>query len=300
MSRRVILACQSKIVTIPVTKLLPLKKLSPSLTSGRKYLCIAASIREIGVIEPLIIHPQQGTEGTYILLDGHIRLHVLKEMGNTDVDCLVAHDDEAFTYNHKVNHLSPIQEHFMILKAITNGVSEKRIAEALNVNIASIRKKRDLLQGICSEAVELLKSYPARSETIREMRRVKPIRQIEMAEMMKSFNNFTSGYAKCMVAATSDELLVDAKKSKKAYGLSPEDLTRIEREMEGLNQDFKAIEETHGKTVLDLTVVASYLKKLLENTRVSRYLSSNYPEILAEFQNLVKTRTLAEAAEASS
>ena len=133
-------------------------------------------------------------------------------MGHTDVDCLVAHDDEAFTCNHKVNHLSPIQEHFMIIKAITNGVSEKRIAEALNVNIASIRKKRDLLQGICSEAGELLKSYPARSETIREMRRVKPIRQIEMAEMMKSFNNFTSGYAKCLVAATSDELLVDAKK----------------------------------------------------------------------------------------
>jgi len=69
--------------------------------------------------------------------------------------------------------------------------------------------------------------------------------------------------------------------------------------MEGLNQDFKAIEEPHGKTVLDLTVVGSYLRKLLDNTRVVRYLSSNYPEILAEFQNLVKTRTLAEAAEAS-
>lgn len=300
MNRHVILACQSEIVTIPVTKLLPLKKLSASLTSGRKYLCIAASIREIGVIEPLIVYPQQRTEGIYILLDGHIRLHVLKEMGHRDVDCLIAHDDEAFTYNHKVNRLSPIQEHFMILKAISSGVSEKRIAEALHVNIASIRKKRDLLEGVCPEAVELLKNYPARSQAIREMRRVKPIRQIEMAEMMKTFNNFTSGYAKCLVAATSEELLIDAKKSKHAYGLSLEDLTRIEREMESLNQDFKSIEETHGKTVLDLTVVLSYLKKLLENSRVSRYLSTNYPEIFIEFQNLVKTRTLVEATEASS
>ncbi len=34
---------------------------------------------------------------------------------------LVSTDDEAFTYNHKVNQLQPIQEHFMILRAIKNG-----------------------------------------------------------------------------------------------------------------------------------------------------------------------------------
>jgi 16S rRNA G1207 methylase RsmC len=34
------------------------------------------------------------------------------------------------------------------LKAIKSGVSEARIAETLNVNIASIREKRDLLQEV--------------------------------------------------------------------------------------------------------------------------------------------------------
>jgi ParB-like chromosome segregation protein Spo0J len=35
----------------------------------------------------------------YLLLDGHIRLEMLKEIGETQVRCLVATDDEAFTYN---------------------------------------------------------------------------------------------------------------------------------------------------------------------------------------------------------
>lgn len=46
----------------------------------------------------------------------------------------------------------------MILKAIKSGVSEERIAKVLNVDVASIRQKRDLLEGICKEAAEILKT----------------------------------------------------------------------------------------------------------------------------------------------
>ena len=45
----------------------------------------------------------------------------------------------------------------MILKAIERGVSEERIAKALNVDVESIRRKRRLLDGICTEAAEILK-----------------------------------------------------------------------------------------------------------------------------------------------
>ena len=45
----------------------------------------------------------------------------------------------------------------MILKAIERGVSEDRIAAVLDVDVARIRIKRDLLNGIAPEATELLK-----------------------------------------------------------------------------------------------------------------------------------------------
>ena len=66
----------------------------------------------------------------------------------------------------------------------------------------------------------------------------------------------------------------------------------MEREMESLSQDFRLIEESHGRNVLNLVLVVGYLKKLLDNARVVRYLSQHHGEILAEFQKIVETKRL--------
>lgn len=299
MNRNVTLACKPEISTIPVASILPLKQLTASVKKTRKYQCIAASIREIGIIEPLVVFPQPDQQSLYMLLDGHIRLQIIKEESQDTVECLVATDDEAFTYNHKVNRLSAIQEHFMIRRAIKKGASEERIAKSLNVDVASIRKKRDLLEGICPEAVELLKEKRIGSGAIREMRKVKPLRQIEMAELMIASWNFSVAYAKCLLAATPQHQLIDDEQQKEIRGLSSDDIARIEHEMEGLERDFKTIEESHGKNVLNLVIVVGYLKKLLDNARVLRFLSRSHPEILTEFQKLVETRNLADEPPAS-
>ncbi len=155
------LACEPEIITIPVSSILPLKKLWPGTRASEKYKQIVASIQEVGIIEPLVVYPHAGGSEQYILLDGFVRLDILKELGEEKVECIVALDDEAYTYNHKVSQLSAIQEHFMILEAIRRGASEDRIAKALNVDVASIRRKRELLDGICPEAVALLKEKRA-------------------------------------------------------------------------------------------------------------------------------------------
>jgi len=59
-----------------------------------------------------------------------------------------------------------------------------------------------------------------------------------------------------------------------------------------LSRDFRLIEESHGKNTLNLVIVTGYLRKLLENSRVVRYLAQIYPEILAEFQKLVDAKNL--------
>jgi hypothetical protein len=64
--------------------------------------------------------------------------------------------------------------------------------------------------------------------------------------------------------------------------------------MESLSRDFRAIEEVHGQNVLNLVLIAGYLKKLLDNARVVRYLSQNYLEILDEFQKIAELRSLGE------
>jgi hypothetical protein len=298
MSESVRLACENEVLTVPLANILPLRNLDAGIKSTVKYKCIEASIKELGLIEPLVVFPQPGGTGLYMLLDGHIRHLAVKTLGHPKVKCLIALDDEAFTYNHKVSRLSAIQEHFMILRAIKNGVSEERIARSLNVDISTIRRKRDLLEGICPEAVELLKDRRATDGVFRELRRVKPMRQIEIAELMRAAGNCTVGYVKCLVAASGLDQTVEGNRPKELQTLSPEDVSRMEHEMVQLSRDFRAIEESHGKNTLHLVIVTAYLRKLLDNARIVRFMLQNHPEILSEFQKLVDNRTLQEAASA--
>jgi hypothetical protein len=298
MNKRVQLACETTVRSIKVSKILPLRKISKGTKTTVKYRQISASMREIGIIEPIVVYPQDDKSQQYMLLDGHMRLEILKENGAETVECIIAIDDEAYTYNHKVNRVTVIQEHFMIMKAIKNGVSEQDIASVLDVDVARICKKRDLLIGICTEAVNLLKGKRANSGTFSQLRKVKPMRQIEMAELMSASYNFSVSYAKCLVAATPADQLIDHDGHKNMDGLSITDMARMEREMESLSKDFKQIEETHGKNVLNLVIVVGYLKKLMDNVKVVRYVAQNYPEILTEFQKIIESRSLEDAVEA--
>jgi hypothetical protein len=274
-------------VTLPLDRILPLKGLSKSIRSSARYLRIKASMQEVGIIEPPVVFPQKGKKNLYVMLDGHVRLEIAKALKFESLFCLVATDDEAFTYNHKVNQLQPIQEHFMILRAIKNGVSEERIAKTLNVNVDTIKQKRDLLTGICPEAVELLRHHKASAGAIREMKRVKPVRQIEMAEVMVASNNCTSAYAKCLVLASPAEQLLEPSPQTALKGTDNQDVARLQREIRSMEHEFKLVQEEYGKNMLNLVVVIGYLRSLLDNAAVVRYLSQAEPTMLAEFQKIM-------------
>ena len=142
---------------LAITDIQPLKMVSAAVKKTPKYAQIVASIGEVGIVEPPVVARDRNDHGKYLLLDGHLRIEALKDQGETEVACLISMEDEAFTYNKRINRIAIIQEHRMIIKAIERGVSEERIAKSLNVDVASIKRKRRLLDGICSEAAEILK-----------------------------------------------------------------------------------------------------------------------------------------------
>jgi ParB-like chromosome segregation protein Spo0J len=295
---KVKIAFETKARSLPIDSILPVRSVPDNIKKSMKYQRIVASIRELGMIEPLVVYPQKAGRGEparYVVLDGNLRYDALKDMGESEVLCLVSTDDEGFTYNHKVNQISAIQEHFMLLKALESGVSEERMAKALSLDVAAIRKKRDLLEGICGEAVALLRDRTIRPGAIRELRRATPMRQIEMAELMVASRNFTVAYAESLIAATPQKQLVDQASPKVVKGLTPEDISRIERETQTLEVDFRRIEESHGKNVLNLVVAAGYVRRLLNNASVVKYLSRKYPDLLAELGRLVENVDLADA-----
>lgn len=279
-------------LSVSLTNILPSKNIPKEFGASRKFMQIRSSIKEIGLIEPLSITPIIRKSEHHLLLDGHMRFIALRDLGYGDAPCLVAVDDESYTYNSRINRLSTIQEHYMIRRAIERGVPAKRLATVLNIDTSQIFKKMKLLNGICPEAAELLKDRQFSADISRVLRKMKPTRQIECVELMVSANTVTVSYAEAMLVATPVAMLVDGKKPQKLAGVSQEQMVKMEREMEGLQGQYKLVEQTYGHDVLNLVLARGYLVKLLENPAVTRCLSQKFPELRSEFEALVKTVAL--------
>ncbi|QAY79964.1 chromosome partitioning protein ParB [Sphingosinicella sp. BN140058] len=264
---------------------MPLRDVSAAIRRSIKYGQIAASIAEVGIIEPPAVVRDSVNPDRFHLLDGHLRVAILRERGETEVVCLVAIDDEAFTYNKRISRVATIQEHKMILNAIKKGVPEERLARALNVNIGNIRTKRDLLIGICPEVATLLRDRHVPINVFAELRRMKAIRQVEAAQAMITMNRFTLSYAKSLVAATPGDQLLETTRRRRT-GLSEKQIETMQRESENLDREFKLIEQDFGADHLDLMLAAGFVSRLLGNARIVNYLAQHHGDLLAEFQRI--------------
>ena len=277
-------AFEDDCVTLAVDALLPVRVLRTATKSSKKYQQITASIREVGLVEPPVVARDPANPGTFLLLDGHVRIEVLKDLGIEQVECLVSTDDEAFTYNTRISRLSPVQEHKMIRRAIQRGVPEEKIAKALDINPQSVRRKVRMLNGICDETVAILKDKPCPMAVFEILRKLKPLRQLEAAELLVNANNYSVAYASAILAGTPQTQLAEGAKPKRIKGITPEAMARMESELARLQESITSIQETYGQDHLHLTVVKGYLAKLLGNARVVRYLMQHRPEFLTEFQ----------------
>jgi hypothetical protein len=283
------MAFEENELRIAIADIQPLKLVSGEIKNTPKYTQIVTSIREVGLVEPPVVARDRSERGKYLLLDGHLRIEILKDMGEAEVVCLLSTDDEAFTYNKRINRIAIIQEHRMILKASERGVSDERIAKALNVDVQTIRKKRHLLDGVCTEAADILKDKNIAIQTFSELKKMAPLRQIEAAELMVAMNKYTISYAKSLLAATPQSQLIESTKPKRVKGLSQEQIALMECESVNLEREFRIAEKSYGTDHLDLVLTTGYLGKLIGNSRIARYLAQHHREILSEFQKLAGT-----------
>ncbi|MEN3976887.1 plasmid partitioning protein RepB C-terminal domain-containing protein [Emcibacter sp. SYSU 3D8] len=269
---------------VSISDLVPTKRISSQVYQSRKYAQIVASVLQVGLVEPPVVSPDD--DGTYLIVDGHIRINVLREIGETEVECLVATDDEAFTYNKRVNRLTLVQEHQMIRQAIRRGAAEATIAAALSMDLTTLRQRNRLLDGICPEAVDLIKDANVPRAVFRVLKRMKPVRQIEAAGLMADLNKFTGRYAEALLAATPDEQLV----SRRIKHVPPERgfarLAQLEGEARNIEAQYRAVEESYGQGQLDLVVATAYASRLLQNAEVLRYLARCHIDFLGGLQRI--------------
>jgi hypothetical protein len=156
-----------------------------------------------------------------------------------ELPCALSMDDEAYLYSEKMQWSRNIAQSFMILKALENGVAEKQFANALSLNVLDLRRRRDLLDEICREAVFLLRNGNVAMGVFTVWRKMKPARQVEAAEHMIAAITDSIAFAKALLSVTSAELLVSPIQKSKISAKYMASHERLGRETERLVKDPK-------------------------------------------------------------
>lgn len=277
---------------VPLHLIHPGRVMPATLKVSVKYKQVKSSLAEIGLVEPLVVIHHPGEQGAFQILDGHLRHIALGELGVDRALCLVSTDDEGYTYNKRVSRLSVVQEHKMIVRAAERGASVPRLAAALNVSEKSITDSFRMLEGICDEVVRLLADKPAGRTMFGVLRKMSHFRQIDVARTMVGLGNYSVKFAQAMLQHTPpDQLAADTKVVVPRSG-GTETVQRLQRELAAMQADTKLIEDSYGDLALQLAIIKSHIKSLLDNAHVVRWLARFNNDYLQQLQLVAELKRL--------
>lgn len=266
---------------IPIVKLQPLRERSiPQRARNR----IAASIEAVGLIEPLVVFPEQDH---YVILNGYVRYTILLEMGVESVPCILWKEKEAFTGNRMVNRLSPIQEVRMIKQSLEE-LDEKTIAKALAMNHIAHRLNGSLLKQLSQRVAAAFDAGKITKACAHQLTWVKPGRQDEILDLMENYKDFSIPFAQTWILKTPV-----GQRTKK--GLGTRSLwDRSEKRKADLLKNLKDAEEKHDfysalyrQYSINLLKLVIYARTLISNERVAAYLQQAHSNVFTTFQEII-------------
>jgi hypothetical protein len=161
--------------------------------------------------------------------------------------------------------------------------------------VAELAKSRQL-DGICPEAIELLKDRAVNPGAFSAMRSMAPTRQVETARMMIAVGNWSATYAQALLAATRKEGLAKPGRTKKVAGLAPDEMAEIEQEMAEIQLGLAAIETSYAADALLLVAASGFLARLVANPEIASFLERRYPGLLDGFRHIAPSQTQQTAA----
>ena len=267
-------------IDVPIVKLIPRRERKV----GKKYYQrIEASLRAVGLIDPLIVFPQGDS---YEILDGCLRYRILLEMGVETVPCLIANEREGFTGNRMVNQLSASQEMRMLRKSLAE-LDEKTIADALGMQGIKHRLNLGLLKKLHERVAKAFEASKLNLQAAKELSHVKPERQAEIMKLMESCNDYSVTFAKGLVLKTPLARRSKANGAKTPWTQADEKKSSLLKRLKEAEQQQDFYSGLYRQYTTNLLKLVIYARSLLANPRVRAYLEANHGELVAMFQEVL-------------
>jgi ParB family transcriptional regulator, chromosome partitioning protein len=272
---------ESQAMDIPSIRLRPLRDRT---VCKREYDRILASLKTIGLIEPLVVYPE-GED--FVILDGVQRYRALLELGVEIVPCILGKQREAFTGNRMVNRVSPVQEHRMIQRSLEE-LDEQTIAAALGISSIGHRMQKSLLNHLHSEVAAAFDQGKITRKCAAELTHVKPSRQKEILSGMEGYKDWTLAFARSLILKTPPAL----RETRKRRQHDPWDKTAqrkgdLLKKLAEAEQKHDFYSRLYKQYTVDLLRLAIYARSLLTNNRIREYLDQHHPAIVARFEAVI-------------
>lgn len=257
------------------------------------YHVIVASIREMGIIQPIVVCPSINP-GKYKILDGHLRVCALRELEQKYVYCIISTDDERYTFDAQINNLSTFQRANMIAKAVESGISLSKISLALGINENQLRSDMDVTEGLDQKVVDILKTVNVSKKALIALRKVKSVRQIEIAWRMVNMKKFSYSFVQSMIDSTADCLFVDQKKPKRTKDIDLNEIASMESEIKNLEANAREASEKYERQFYELSIVISFIGRLFSHKRIDEYIKQKFPETYEKFKQISAMKGIAD------
>lgn len=263
--------------------LVPLNEREINLEKHVGYRKIVASIKNVGLIEPLSVFQE---DDHYVILDGYLRFKACQEMEIETVPCMVYGDKQAYTFNRNVNRLSAYQEIRMLRKSLET-IDEPTIAQAFGMRSIKYRLAPNLLKELHPDVVKAFKEDEITKPCALEFTNVVSERQKEMLTEMKEVGDLSPSFCRTLVLQTPQNQRNKKKTQRVAWvendGRKKDLVSRLEHAEK--QHDFYA--GLYRQYSTDLMKLTFYVRKLISNQRVVQHLTSANPDILSRFREVV-------------
>lgn len=279
-------------VFFKLDSLMHTKTLPPNYKLSTKYLQIKSSLAEVGMVEPIVIFID--SEKNHVkIIDGHLRVEALKDLGEKKVKCLISSIYDTFTPNCRVNRITIIQEQRMIKEALNSGIPIEKLSLALNMSVDAIKGKIRVLNGISPEVINIFSNHHVPKATFHILKQMKPMRQIECSVLMINVENFSRNFALSLLHNTPPNLLIGKPENLETDTAGRRKmLDRLEREMAQVHVDTQKLKETYGVNTLKLVIVKTHITSLLNNPKILQWLLKHKPEFLTELNKISSINSL--------
>jgi ParB family transcriptional regulator, chromosome partitioning protein len=266
---------------------IPLLQLRPRherKISKREYERIRASILAVGLIEPLLVFPENDY---YIILNGHQRYRILLELGAQTVPCIFAQEKESFTSNRMVSRLSPLQEGRMIKKSLEE-LDEKTIAAALGITHISHRLNATLLKQLHPKSAAAFDAGTIKKACVLELAFVTPKRQEEILRTMENYKDYTVPFARSLVLKTPQHARAKNRTSvKNPWARSEQRRSDLLKKLGDAEEKHDFYTTLYRQYSINLLKLVIYARLLVTNEHIAAYLQDFHSDILATFQEII-------------